>query len=76
MKRIVEEAYARAKSIILGHRAQMDELAGQLYEKEVLFREDLERIYGPREADLEKQREEQKKLEQPTEQQDNENLLD
>ena len=76
VKRIVEEAYARAKSIILDHRAQMDELAGQLYEKEVLFREDLERIYGPREADLEKQREEQQKLEQPTEQQDNENLLD
>ena len=60
VKRIVEEAYARAKSIILGHRAQMDELAGQLYEKEVLFREDLERIYGPREADLEKQKEEEK----------------
>ena len=48
VKRIVEEAYARAKSIILGHRAHMDELAAQLYEKEVLFREDLERIYGPR----------------------------
>ena len=76
VKRIVEEAYARAKSIILGHRAQMDELAGQLYEKEVLFREDLERIYGPREADLEKQREEQKTIEQTTEQQDNESLLD
>ena len=60
VKRIVEEAYARAKSIILDHRAQMDELAGQLYEKEVLFREDLERIYGPREADLEKQKEEEK----------------
>ena len=60
VKRMVEEAYARAKSIILGHRAQMDELAGQLYEREVLFREDLERIYGPREADLEKQKEEEK----------------
>ena len=76
VKRIVEEAYARAKSIILGHRAQMDELAAQLYEKEVLFREDLERIYGPREADLEKQKEEQKSIEQNNEQQDNENLLD
>ena len=28
---------------------------GQLFDKEVLFREDLERIYGPREADLEKE---------------------
>ncbi|MBQ9864120.1 MAG: ATP-dependent zinc metalloprotease FtsH [Bacteroidales bacterium] len=56
VKRMVEDAYARAKDIILKHRNQMDELAEQLYEKEVLFREDLERIYGPREADLEKQR--------------------
>ena len=59
VKRIVEEAYARAKSIILGHRDQMNELASQLYEKEVLFREDLERIYGPRQADLEKKKEEE-----------------
>ncbi|MBR6900245.1 MAG: hypothetical protein IKN29_08170, partial [Bacteroidales bacterium] len=53
VNRIVEEAYARAKEIINSHRAQLDELAGQLYEKEVLFRDDLERIYGPRVADLE-----------------------
>ena len=55
VKRMVEEAYSRAKDIILNHRSQMNELAGKLYEKEVLFREDLERIYGPREADLAKQ---------------------
>ena len=54
VRRMVEEAYSRAKEIILSHREQLDTLAGQLYEKEVLFREDLERIYGPREADLEK----------------------
>ena len=64
VRRMVEEAYQRAKEIILAHRPQMDELAGQLYEKEVLFREDLERIYGPREADIEaeklKKEEEQK----------------
>ena len=30
------------------NREQLDQLATQLYEKEVLFREDLERIYGPR----------------------------
>ena len=56
VNRIVEEAYARAKEIIVQHRAQLDELAGQLYEKEVLFRDDLERIYGPRVADLEAQK--------------------
>ena len=54
VRRMVEEAYAKAKEIILAHREQLDQLAGQLYDKEVLFREDLERIYGPREADKEK----------------------
>ncbi len=53
VRRLVEEAYVRAKEIIEAHKEQMTQLAGQLYEKEVLFREDLERIYGPREADIE-----------------------
>ena len=48
VRRMVEEAYAKAKELLLSHRAQLDELAAQLYDKEVLFREDLERIYGPR----------------------------
>ena len=65
VKRMVEEAYSRAKDIILNHRSQMDELAGKLYEKEVLFREDLERIYGPREADLAKQQLEAATQEEP-----------
>ena len=65
VKRMVEEAYSRAKDIILNHRSQMDELAGKLYEKEVLFREDLERIYGPREADLAKQQLENSSQEEP-----------
>ena len=48
VRRMVEEAYSKAKELLLSHRTQLDELAAQLYEKEVLFREDLERIYGPR----------------------------
>ena len=48
VKRMVEEAYNRAKELLSSHRGQLDELASQLYDKEVLFREDLERIYGPR----------------------------
>ena len=48
VKRMVEEAYNKAKELLLSHREQLDQLAVQLYEKEVLFREDLERIYGPR----------------------------
>ena len=38
----------KAKELLISHREQLDQLAAQLYEKEVLFREDLERIYGPR----------------------------
>ena len=53
VKRMVEEAYSKAKELILSHRDQLDELATQLYEKEVLFREDLERIYGPRPWEVE-----------------------
>lgn len=48
VRRIVEEAYSNAKKLIVDHREQLDELADQLFEKEVLFREDLERIYGKR----------------------------
>ena len=48
VRRMVEEAYAKAKELLLTHREQLDQLASQLYEHEVLFREDLERIYGPR----------------------------
>ena len=56
VKRIVEEAYNRAKSIILEHREQLEELAERLFELEVLFREDLERIYGPRQAEIEEKK--------------------
>ena len=48
VRRMVEEAYSKAKELLLSHRDQLDQLASQLYDKEVLFREDLERIYGPR----------------------------
>lgn len=48
VRRMVEEAYTKAKQLIGEHREQLDQLATQLYDKEVLFREDLERIYGPR----------------------------
>lgn len=48
VRRMVEEAYSKAKELLTSHREQLDQLASQLYEKEVLFREDLERICGPR----------------------------
>ncbi len=48
VKRMVEEAYQRAKQIILDNREKLDQLAQLLFEREVIFREDVEGIYGKR----------------------------
>ena len=53
VKRMVEEAYQRAKEILIGSRDKLDQLAGVLFEREVIFREDVEKIYGKRPWDKE-----------------------
>lgn len=53
VKRMVEEAYKRAKEIILASRDKLDQLATLLYDREVIFREDVENIYGKRPWDEE-----------------------
>ena len=71
VKRMVEEAYNKAKELLISHREQLDQLASQLYDKEVLFREDLERIYGPRpweEKESSENSESSENLDQSTEQ--------
>ena len=52
VKTIIEESYVRAKEVLKTHRKGLTELAEQLLEKEVIFSEDLERIFGKRTADL------------------------
>ena len=47
-KAIIEKAYERAKEILVSNRNKHTELAELLLEKEVIFAEDLERIFGPR----------------------------
>ncbi|MDR3706212.1 MAG: ATP-dependent zinc metalloprotease FtsH [Paludibacteraceae bacterium] len=47
-KKIVQEQYERAKKILIDHRKEHNELAGLLIEKEVIFIEDLERVFGKR----------------------------
>lgn len=47
-KKIIDEAYNRAKGILVEHRDQHKEISEKLLEKEVLFAEDLERVLGPR----------------------------
>ena len=58
---MLEEAYERAKNILSEHRDQLDKLANLLIEKEVVFREDLENIYGKRPFDKEETEESKEK---------------
>lgn len=46
--KLIEETYQRAKQVLIDNRAGLDSLATILLEKEVLFSEDLERIFGKR----------------------------
>ncbi len=46
VKRIVDEAYQRALDVLKKHRKGLETLALQLLEKEVIFSEDLEKIFG------------------------------
>ena len=48
VRRIVDEQYARAKAVLTANREKHIELAELLLEREVVFSEDLERIFGPR----------------------------
>lgn len=48
VKYIVDQAYQRAKDIIVNNLDKVSKLAELLLEKEVIFREDVENIFGPR----------------------------
>ncbi len=48
IKKMIEEQYERAKDILRENREKIDALAAKLIEKEVIFREDLIEIFGPR----------------------------
>jgi AFG3 family protein len=50
-KKIVEESYNKAKEVISANIGGLTQLAEQLLEKEVIFSEDLERIFGKRKGD-------------------------
>ncbi len=44
--RIIENAYERAKELIGAHQKELGQLAEKLLEEEVIFKEDLERVFG------------------------------
>jgi len=51
VKNIIDAAYVRAKDVLREHMAGLTELANLLLEKEVIFAEDLERVFGKRKGD-------------------------
>ncbi|RRQ47383.1 ATP-dependent zinc metalloprotease FtsH [Chryseobacterium sp. SC28] len=53
ISKLIETQYARAVSILAENRDKLDALAQKLLEKEVIFREDLEEIFGKRAWDPE-----------------------
>jgi cell division protease FtsH len=48
VSKLVEGQYVRAKQILTEHKDKLTTLASQLLEKEVIFKEDLEKIFGDR----------------------------
>ncbi|WP_431209500.1 hypothetical protein ACQ86N_25440 [Puia sp. P3] len=48
VRQVVGEAYAIATGILAAHRVQLDALAELLLKKEVVFKEDLEMVLGPK----------------------------
>ena len=48
VKKMIDAAYVRTKELLREHKEQLDKLATRLLEKEVIFKEDLEEIFGVR----------------------------
>jgi len=51
VRKLIEKAYDKASEILKQHKAQLTLIAKFLLEKEVIFKEDLQRILGEREVD-------------------------
>lgn len=48
VSKMIEEAYVRTKKILKEHESELKQLAELLLEKEVIFKDDLEKIFGKR----------------------------
>src|SRR5690606_28032343 len=48
VKKLIDAAYERTKAIIRENKDKLDKLENRLLEKEVIFKEDLEEIFGQR----------------------------
>ncbi|MDC6390137.1 ATP-dependent zinc metalloprotease FtsH [Maribacter sp. PR1] len=63
ISKIIEEQYQRAIKVLTENKDKLTTLAKRLLEKEVIFKEDLEKIFGKRSFDKDILEEEKKKLE-------------
>jgi cell division protease FtsH len=48
VKKMIDEAYKRTTDLLRNNKTQLDKLAATLLEKEVIYKEDLETIFGKR----------------------------
>lgn len=55
-RKVIDEAYRMAETVLRSHASGLRELAELLLEREVVFTEDVERIFGKRKKDLSKER--------------------
>ncbi len=55
VSKLIEGAYIRTKELLLAHQDQLNKLAAVLLEKEVIFKEDLEEIFGKRAFESERE---------------------
>ncbi len=57
-RRVINEAYRMAEKVLKEHKDGLKELAELLLQREVVFTEDVERIFGKRKKDIERERRE------------------
>lgn len=57
-RRVIDEAYRMAEKVLKEHKEGLKELAELLLQREVVFTEDVERIFGKRKKDIERERRE------------------
>jgi len=58
VSKLVEKAYKRAREIITANKENVEKLANKLLEKEVIFSEDLKKIFGKRPFEEQKEKRE------------------
>ena len=57
VRALIDKCYAMAEQVLAEHREGMVQLAELLLEREVVFTEDVERIFGRRKKDIEREKE-------------------